>query len=266
MTLLQAAILGIVQGLTEFIPVSSSGHLILARGLLGLPTADASAFIFDVLVQLGTWLAVLVYFRSNLIQIGSDMLAGLRGQPGPNARLGWLVLLATLPAVVAGWLLQGGAEQFSGLTLTAVFLLVDAALLVAAEWLDRRQRSLQDLRPADALWVGAAQVLALLPAVSRSASTLFGGMSRNLQRRDAARFAFLMAVPIMPAAAVVALLHLGELPNAAALIPPLGFGFVAAAIIGYLSIRWLLAYLATRSFYPFAIYCALLGALILLLQ
>lgn len=266
MTLLQAAFLGIVQGLTEFIPVSSSGHLIIARHLLGLPAEDGQAFIFDVLVQLGTWLAVIIFFRHDLLEIGGDMLAGLRGKPGPHAKLGWLVLLATLPAVVVGWLVQDNAEQFAGLQVTAIFLLLNAALLVTAEWFDKRKREMEDLKTSDAVWIGFSQVLGLLPAVSRSAATLFGGMTRNLRRRQAARFAFLMAVPIMPAAAVVALMQFDAVPEARSLLLPIGVAFVAAAAVGYLSIRWLLHYLANRSFYPFAIYCTVLAALVLLIK
>jgi undecaprenyl-diphosphatase len=266
MTLLQAILLGIVQGLTEFVPVSSSGHLIIARHLMGLPAEDGAAFIFDVLVQLGTWVAVIIYFRTDLLEIGRDMLASLRGKPGPHARTGWLVLVATVPAVIAGWLIQDKAEQFAGLAVTGVFLLFNAALLVAAEWFDKRQREMEDLKTSDAIWIGFAQILGLLPAVSRSAATLFGGMTRNLRRRQAARFAFLMAVPIMPAAAVVAFLQFEALPQAQALVAPILVAFVAAAIVGYLSIRWLLHYLAHRSFYPFAIYCTLLGIILLLIR
>lgn len=266
-TLLQAALLGVVQGLTEFLPISSSGHLILARHLLNLPFEDQSAFIFDVLVQLGTWVAVVVYFWSDLVEIAKGMLAGLRGKPaGEQGRLGWLVILATIPAVIAGWLLKDSNEQFAGLTLTGGFLILNALLLAAAEWFDKRQREVTDLRAADAAWIGLTQILGLLPAVSRSAATLFGGMTRNLRRRQAARFAFLMAVPIMPAAAVVAFWQLETLPEAGSLLLPLLAGFAAAAIVGYISIRWLLRYLADHSFYPFAIYCAVLGALVLLLK
>ena len=269
MTLFQAAVLGIVQGLTEFLPISSSGHLILARNWLGLPAEDSTAFVFDVLIQLGTWLAVLAYFRKDLLSIAKDMLAGLRTRSASTrntARLGWLVLVSMLPAVVVGWFIKDSMDTFSSLAYTGVFLIVNGLLLVAAELLGKKQRQLNTLTTADAWWIGAAQILALLPAVSRSASTLFGGMLRNFDRRQAARFAFLMSVPIMPAAGFVALLQLGSLSGAANLLLPLAVGFVAAALVGYAAIRWLLSYLATHSFYPFAAYCAVLGILILLLQ
>lgn len=267
MTLLQAAVLGVVQGLTEFLPISSSGHLILARNWLGLSAEGSAAFAFDVLIQLGTWLAVLAYFWRDLLAISRDMLAGLRGAAvTAQARLGWLVALATLPAIVFGWLLKDSMDQFSGLVVTGIFLIVNGLLLVLAEWLGKGGRTTADMTSKDALWIGFSQVLGLLPAVSRSASTLFGGMTRNLERRQAARFAFLMAVPVLPAAGVVALLQLEALPEAGSLLAPLLVGFVASAVVGYIAIRWLLNYLATHSFYPFAIYCTLLGALVLILR
>lgn len=268
MTLIQAALLGIVQGLTEFLPISSSGHLILARTWLGLPAEDTAAFVFDVLVQLGTWVAVVVYFFKDLVAIGKDMLHSLRTRttPSADARLGWLVLLSMLPAVVVGWLIQDSMDKFSSMLYTAIFLIVNALLLVAAEWLGKKQRQLDELTAKDALWIGAAQILALLPAVSRSASTLFGGMIRHLDRRQAARFAFLMSVPIMPAAGFVALLQLGGLPEAGSLLLPIVVGGIAAGVVGYAAIRWLLRYLATHSFYPFAIYCSAVAIYILLTQ
>lgn len=268
MNLFHAALLGIVQGLTEFLPVSSSGHLILARHLLGLPDEDTAAFIFDVLIQMGTWVAVIIYYRHELLVIAIDILANLfqRKPATAEARLGWLILLATVPAVIAGWLLKDSIiGTLSGLPVTGLLLLGTALLLVAAELIGSRKHGVEDLRPADALLIGAAQSLALLPAISRSAATLFGGMARNLRRDQAARFAFLMAVPVMPAAAVVALLQLEAQPQAGSLLLPLAVGFLAAAVIGYLTIRWLLNYLATRSLFPFAIYCAAVGALVLLL-
>lgn len=269
MNLFHAVVLGIVQGLTEFLPISSSGHLILARHLLGLPDEDQAAFVFDVLVQMGTWVAVVIYYRRDLLTIAKDMLANLfqRKPATAEARLGWLVLLATIPAVLAGWLLKDSlAGALSSLPATGLLLIGTALLLVAAELIGRRQRRDEDLRPFDALWIGVSQILGLLPAISRSAATLFGGMTRNLDRRQAARFAFLMAVPILPAAAAVAALQLGSLPHPADLFLPIAVGFVAAGIVGYLTIRWLINYLSTHSLYLFAGYCTVLGLMILFLK
>lgn len=266
MTFWQSILLGAIQGVTEFLPISSSGHLILARTLLGVQQDPLAAFIFDVLIQLGTWVAVLVYYWRDLVAIAKDMLSALRGQPGPQAKLGWLIVLATIPAVIVGWFLKDSMTgDIGALPLTGVFLLVNAALLILAELASRRTRKLEGANTTDALWVGAFQALALLPAISRSASTLAGGMLRNFERREAARFAFLMAVPIMPAAAVIALLDLGRLPDANGLLMPLVLGFLAATVAGYLSIRWLLQYLSNRSLYPFAGYCLAVGMLVLIL-
>jgi len=260
MNLFEATLLGVIQGVTEFLPISSSGHLLLARELLGIGQESQAAFIFDVLVQLGTWVAILLYFWKDLAGIAVDMWQGLRGRAAPQARLGWLLALATIPAVLAGWLIKDAMTgAISGLLLTGAFLLTNALLLGLAELAGRRTRQIENMNSKDAVWIGAFQALALLPAVSRSAASMAGGLTRNLTRPAAARFAFLLAVPVMPAAALVALLDLGSLPNAGNLLLPLGIGFVAATVVGYLSIRWLLNYLARHSLYPFAIYCLVVG-------
>lgn len=264
MELLHILLLGVIQGITEFLPISSSGHLILARHLFSIPQESQAAFIYDVLIQLGTWVAVLVYYRDDIRAIATDMWAGLRGRPGPQARLGWLIALATLPAVLIGWPLKDWmAGELSGLFFTGVFLLVNAGLLALAEWVGRRSRSLAEANWQDSLWIGLGQALALLPAVSRSAGTMAGGMLRNFNRRDAARFAFLMSVPVMPAAAVAGFWDLGHLPDAGSLGLPLLGGFLVSAVVGYFSIRWLISYLSRNSFFPFAIYCSIVGLITL---
>ena len=265
MNLIQAILLGAVQGFTEFVPISSTGHLLLARQILGMQQEIHSAFVFDLLIQMGTWVAVVLFYRHDLATIGVDMLNSLRRQPAPQARLGWLLVVASIPAVIVGWLAKDSMTGFvSGLGATGLFLLANAGFLVIAELLGGRKREIADLKHGDALWIGVFQASALLPAISRSAATLSGAMLRNLTRRQAARFAFLMAVPIMPAAAVVGLLDLGSLPQANDLILPLFVGFLASAIIGYLSIHWLLNYLSNRSLYPFAVYCAVVGSIAVL--
>jgi undecaprenyl-diphosphatase len=264
MTLIDAIALGIVQGLTEFIPVSSSGHLILARSLFGIHLEDGPAFIFDILVQMGTWVAVVAYYRRDLMDMARQILK--RGEARASGiKLARLIVLATLPAVIAGWLLRDSMEGFlSSLMITGLFLIMNALFLIIAELAGKRTRNQDDLTIRDALWIGTFQVFALFPAISRSASTLSGGMTRNLKRPDAARFAFLMAVPVMPGAAVVALINLGRLPEANGLFLPLIVGFLASAIVGFASIRWLLKFLSSRSLYPFAFYCTLVGAIVVL--
>jgi undecaprenyl-diphosphatase len=260
MTVIQAIILGIVQGLTEFIPVSSSGHLVLVPWLLGWEIPHEAAFVFDVLVQLGTLVAVFVYFWGDLWAIARGVVQGLRERrplASPEARLGWLVAAATLPAVVIGFTLKDYFEgTFSDAWMTAVQLLVTAAMLVAAEQLGKRLRGLEAVNGVDALVVGLLQALAILPGVSRSGATIAGGLWRGLDRPAAARFSFLMSVPVMLGAGVVAANDLLAIPNAGEYVLPIAAGFVAAAVVGYAAIAWLLRYLSKGSLYGFAAYCA----------
>jgi undecaprenyl-diphosphatase len=268
MTLLQSIILGIIQGLTEFVPISSSAHLVIAPYLFGwhIPTQDA--FIFDVLVQLGTLLAVIVYFRKDLYTIITAVINGLiRRKPfsDPMARLGWLLVLATIPAVIAGFFFKSLIEQAFGSPLAAaLFLLATAFLLVLAERVGKRTRQLDTITWVDALVIGCFQIVSLLPGISRSGSTISGGMIRNLDRPTAARFSFLMSVPVMIGAGLLAMVDLIKTPNFSMQIPTLIAGFVVAAIVGYLSIRWLLSYLAKRPLYLFAIYCVVISVVVLI--
>ncbi|MBN2550004.1 MAG: undecaprenyl-diphosphatase UppP [Anaerolineales bacterium] len=269
MTLLQSIILGIIQGLTEFLPVSSSGHLVLVPYLLGWDIPAEQAFVFDVLVQVATLAAVILYFWADLLTIAKAFLAGLVSKTpfkDPLSRQGWLLILASLPAGLIGLALKEMVEQaFASPSATAIFLLFTAGLLVLAEKLGQRSRSLDSLTWVDALWVGFAQALAIFPGLSRSGATITGAMTRNLRRPEAARFSFLMSIPIMLAAGLAAGLDLLDLPNFTALLPSFIPGFLAAAVVGYLSIRWLLGYLSKRPLYPFAIYCTLLGLFTLMM-
>jgi undecaprenyl-diphosphatase len=269
MTIIQAIILGMVQGLTEFLPISSSGHLVLVPHLFGWEIQHEQAFIFDVLVQLGTLLAVIVYFWKDLVGILEAFLRGLIArQPfkDSQARMGWYLILATFPAMVIGWFLKEVVEAaFTSPAVTAGFLLLTAVLLLVAELVGKRDRKLGDVNWIDAVWIGAFQVLALFPGVSRSGATISGGMTRNLGRSVAARFSFLMAVPVMVAAGLLAILDLIRIPDAGLFLLPLLIGFVSAAVTGYLAIRWLLGYLANRSLYIFIIYLVIVSVIILVL-
>jgi undecaprenyl-diphosphatase len=263
MTLLQSIILGIIQGLTEFLPISSSAHLVIAPYILGWHIPAQESFIFDVLVQLGTLLAVIFYFRKDLYQIIVGVINGLiarRPFSDPMSRLGWILILATIPAVIAGVLFKDLVERAFGSPLAAgLFLLGTAALLVIAERVGKRNRSIDTISWMDGLIIGLFQVISLLPGISRSGSTITGGMIRNLDRPSAARFSFLMSVPVMLGAGAVALVDLIKSPTFTMQIPTLIVGFIASAIIGYLSIRWLLSYLVKHSLYYFAIYCLVIS-------
>jgi undecaprenyl-diphosphatase len=265
MTILQAILLGIIQGLTEFLPISSSAHLVIIPFLLGWEIPAAPAFVFNVLVQLGTLVAVIVYFWKDLLGITKGFIEGLLArQPfkTSQSRLGWYILLATIPAGVFGLLIKDLVEAaFNSPLATGIFLLCTAVILVIAERLSKLTRSLEEINWLDALLMGIFQALAVFPGISRSGSTMTGGLLRNLDRPSAARFSFLMSIPIMLAAGVLATLDLLEIPDLSQQIVPVTVGFLAAAVVGYLSIRWLLGYLTRHSFYSFAVYCVAAGLL-----
>ncbi len=267
MTALQALILGIVQGITEFLPISSSGHLVLVPHLLGWHIPADQAFIFDVLVQMGTLVAVIAYFWDDLWSITIGFLKALadrRPLETAEARLGWYLIIATVPAVIGGlWFKDSVEAAFSSPRAVGWFLWGTAALLVIGEYFGKRKRNLAHLNWVDALVVGLFQVLALFPGVSRSGSTISGGMVRNLDRPTAARFSFLMSVPVMLGAGAVALKDMLAMPAVGDVAAPVAIGFLAALVSGYAAIRWLLAYLGRHSFYAFAAYCLAVGALIL---
>lgn len=268
MSIPQAILLGIIQGVTEFLPVSSSAHLVLTPFLLGWRLDEAVVFPFDVLVQLGTLLAVIIYFRRDLWEILRAVWTGLRsGKPfaSQTARLGWLLVLATIPAGVLGLLIKDTVEAaFGSPQMTAIFLLATAGLLLIAERIGRKDRKLDSLTWKDALWIGLAQAISLFPGISRSGATMTGGMTRHLDRPSAARFSFLMMIPVMLAAGLLSILDLFDLPNFTSYLPAIAAGFIAAAVVGYLSIRWLLAFLTRRPLYVFSIYCVLLAGIVLL--
>ncbi|MCI5221871.1 MAG: undecaprenyl-diphosphatase UppP [Candidatus Electrothrix sp. AR4] len=269
MTFLQAIILGIVQGLTEFIPVSSSGHLVLVPHFLDWHFAKEQAFIFDVLVQWGTLFSVFIYFWKDLTAIAGAFFQGIiRRKPfaDSDARMGWYLVLATLPAVIFGLLGKTFIEHaFASAKMTGFFLFLTAILLVVAETAGRRSRSMEQTTWLDSIWIGFSQVLALLPGVSRSGATIAGGMTRHLDRSAAARFSFLMSVPVMLGAGLLAIKDLTELPSADAFLLPLLAGFLAALVSGYIAIRWLITYLTKHSLYLFAVYCTLLGLVVITL-
>lgn len=263
MNVFQSILLGIVQGLTEFLPVSSSGHLVIIPNLLGWRFPEDVAFAFDVLVQVATLVGVFAYFWDDLVHIVRAFIAGLVGRrpfTDPQARLGWYLIVATIPAGLVGLLIKDFiAAAFSDAVGTALSLFGTAALLVAAERIGRRSRTLQDFGWKDAWWFGVFQALAIIPGISRSGATIAGGMAIHFDRRSAARFSFLMSIPVMLAAGVLAITDLVKIPNFGALLPVFLPGFLAAAVTGYLAIRWLLGYLVKHSLYIFAAYCVLIG-------
>jgi undecaprenyl-diphosphatase len=263
MTVLQAVILGIVQGLTEFIPVSSSAHLVLVPWWLGWQFETDAAFAFDVLVQLGTLVGVIAFFGSDLVTMIREAWRAIRGgRPlaTPEARQAWLLVAATIPAVVAGLLLKDSVEEaFSNPVSTSVELMITAAFLWLAERTSRSGRSVETMTWIESLGIGLAQATAIFPGISRSGATMAAGRALGFDRSQAARFSFLMSVPVMLGAGLVASVDFFSIGNPAAFAAPLVVGFIAAAIVGYLSVRWMMAFVSRHPLTLFAVYCLLVG-------
>jgi len=262
MDLFQAFVLGAVQGITEYLPVSSSAHLVLVPEFLGWHFEPEQAFIFDVLVQLGTIVGVIFYFAKDLLKIVSSMfydLVAKKPLQKYESRFGWFVVLATIPAAVAGILLKEHVEAyFASPRSVMFFLLVTAGLLIIAELFSKQKR--ETVTRKDALWMGFAQVATLLPGISRSGTTIAAGVLSGLSRESAARFSFLMSIPILIGASLVAGRDLLTQSNhVEVLFWPLLVGTITAAVSGYLVIRWFLTFLKTQSLFWFALYCVIVG-------
>lgn len=270
MTFIQAIILGIIQGLTEFLPISSSGHLVLFPYLTNWKLDESQAFVFDVLVQLGTLVAVIFYFRKDILAIIKAFIAGIvKRQPFQEAdsRAGWMILLATIPAGLVGVLLKDQVEEaFSNPLLVAGMLLVTAILMLLAETFGKKTRGGEDLNYKDALIMGIFQAFAVLPGISRSGATISGGLFRQLDRKSAARFSFLMSIPIMVAAGLLAGIDLLQLSNLASFLPVMIIGFVVSGIVGYFAIAWLMKFLTKQPLYYFSIYCTALSLLVFIVH
>lgn len=265
MTILHAFLLGIIQGLTEFIPVSSTAHLLISQTLLKIP-ADDAMFSFLVIVQLGTIVSLFAFYWKDLLSIAKATLDFRRSTPERN--LGIFIIIATIPALLAGYLLKDAVEAlFKQPMLEASIRLFTAAVLLAlAEGLTKKSRTLDSMTWFDALIVGVMQVIAVFPGASRSGATISGGMFRGFDRPSAARFAFLMSAPVMLAAGGYEMLDVVKMPNLGDFLPLLAVGFITAAIVGWFAIKWLIDYLSKRSLYVFAIYCAVVGAIVFLMK
>jgi len=281
MTILQAIFLGLVQGLTEFIPVSSTAHLVFAARLVDLfggadKTLQAQQTTATIaVIQLGTLLAVLIYFARDIVNILRafifDHLAILRAGNAPDrprlskdAWLGWLVIIGSLPVGTIGLLLKKQIEGpfTKNLWVIATMMIVVGALLMIAEIVGRRDHAMDQLTVKDALAVGSAQVLALIPGSSRSGSTIMGGLFAGQTRETAARFSFLLSIPAVAASGLL------ELKEAVHKLPPGSYGALAVAtvvsgVVGYASIWFLLRYLRTHSTSIFIVYRVIVGGLIL---
>jgi len=269
---IQALILGFVQGLTEFLPVSSTAHLLIGQKVLGIQASDAT-FSFLVIIQLGTILSLVVFFGAELWDIVKSTFSNLRGLKAfhslaINARLGWYILLATAPALIAGFLFKDLVKMlFANQLLEASIRFLTAAILMSlAEYLGKHSRKLDSITWLDAIFIGFMQIISVFPGASRSGTTISAGLIRNFDRPAAARFAFLISVPIMLAAGAYESIKIVHMPGLSQLLPALIIGFISAAIVGWFAVRWFMGYLKIHSLKIFAIYCLILGLICLILS
>jgi undecaprenyl-diphosphatase len=259
----EAVVLGIVQGLTEFLPISSTAHLRIVPAFVGWPDPGAA---FTAVVQLGTLLAVLIYFRADLLRIVVAWVAGLRSPARRDFdyRMGWYLIIATIPIVIFGAAFSDAIEKGArDLYLIGSTLIALGLVLLLADRLGSKRRPFESIRPPDGVVVGLAQALALIPGVSRSGATISAGLFRGLTRQAAARFAFLLSIPAVLLSGLYELRHYFEGGHRS-----VGGGqvLVAAAlafVVGYASIAFLLRYLARHSLIPFVVYRVVLGCLVL---
>jgi undecaprenyl-diphosphatase len=283
MTLLQAILLGIVQGLTEFIPISSTAHLVLAGRVMNLPLTAEQMTASIAVIQLGTLIAVFAYFAGDIWKItrafGHDHFMLLKdgrrdefNRTNTHARLsheawlGWLVIIGSIPVGVVGLLFKKQIEGTftKNLWVIATMMIVVALLLTLAEVVGKQRRRMQDLGVRDALAVGFAQVLALIPGSSRSGSTIMAGLFAGEARETAARFSFLLSIPAVAASGLLELKEAAhKLPHGS--LATLAVGTVVAGIVGYASIWFLLRYLRTHTTGVFIGYRLIVGTLILFL-
>ncbi len=262
MSTLEAIVLGLVQGLTEFLPISSSGHLRIVPAMLGWEDPGAG---FTAVIQLGTMAAVLIYFRADLWRIAIAWLRELRTpirQSSQDAKLGWFIVLGTIPISIFGFVFSDQIESGArSLYLIGSALILFSFVMVLAERVGAQRRALTEMNGRDGLFVGMAQALALIPGISRSGATISAGLLRGFDRVAAARYSFLLSVPAVVLSGLFELRKIGEDGSASA-----GATAVATLVAfasGYLAIAWLLRYLSTHTLGVFVVYRIALGVLVL---
>lgn len=270
MSILEAIFLGILQGATEFLPISSSGHLVLIPFLFNIGEPDLNMIS---IVHEGTLLAVLIYFRRDVWEIIKGVLSGLQQKrpfATPEARLGWFIVVGSIPAGAAGIFLESFFEEVFGTPLlAALFLLVTAAFLTAGERMLSGKKDMAQMSWLDAIIVGVFQMLALFPGISRSGSTIAAGLWRGLDRTTAARFSFLLGIPAILGAGLLSGIDIMQSGGATTSWSLYAVGFLAAAVSGYACIHFLLTWLRRRNLYLFVYYCvgfSLLNLLVIWLR
>jgi len=267
MTILQAIILGLIQGLTEFIPISSTAHLEIVPVLLGWGDPGAAA---SAVIQFGTWLAAVIYFFRDVVRLAAGFVRGLvRRRPlaDVDSREAWLVVIGTIPIVILGLVLKTHIEStFRGLWIVTAMVIIVAVLMLLAEAYARRRqlRDFAQLNVKDAVAIGLGQCLALVPGASRSGSTIMAALFRGIDRSTAARYSFLLSIPAVGGAGLLELFH--ERHHLATLgWPPILVAIAVAFVSGYASIWFLLRYLRTHTTHIFIWYRFVLGAVMIVL-
>ena len=264
MTLLEAIVLGITQGLTEFLPISSSGHLRIIPAFAGWEDPGA---LFTAVIQLGTMAAVVIYFWRDLVTIAGTWLRSLRRpelRGELDARMGWYLIIATIPIGLVGLAFKDQIETGArNLYLIGTFLIVAGIVLAAADRLGRKVRELESVGRVDAIWIGIAQAFALIPGTSRSGATITAGLFLGMKREAAARFSFLLSIPAVVLSGLFGLTELAS--GDSANYTDLTVATIFAFIFGYISIAFLLRYLANHSMMIFVYYRLVLGVLVIAL-
>ena len=265
MSVLEAIVLGIAQGLTEFLPISSTAHLRIVPAFAGWEDPGA---LFTAVIQLGTMVAVVIYFWRDLMRFTTTWLSSLRRpelRGELDARMGWYVIIATIPIGVFGLAFNDQIENGArNLYLIGTVLIVLGLVLAVADRVGRRVRSVDDVNRTDAIWVGIAQALALIPGTSRSGATITAGLFLGLQREAAARFSFLLSIPAIVLSGLYGLTELITGDDTVS-FGALALATVVAFVFGYVSIAILLRYLANHSMMIFVIYRVVLGVIVLAL-
>jgi len=265
MDLLHAALLGIIQGTTEVLPISSSGHLILVPRLLGWPD---SGLTFDVALHFGTFLAIFYYFRTDVVTLVQDGLGGLYRPDGTKQlRLPWMIILASVPAAIVGKTLEEPIEAIfrSSPLLIALMLVLFGLGLGLSDRYGRKLGDVASLTLGSALLIGCFQCLALVPGVSRSGITITAALLAGLARTDAARFSFLLSLPIVFGAALLKAIHLLQHGIEPGMAGPMLVGIAVSAVSGYISVAFLLRFVQSRTLWAFVWYRFVAGGAVLLL-
>jgi undecaprenyl-diphosphatase len=260
LSLFESLILGVVQGLTEFLPVSSSGHLVIVKGLFGIKSQD---IVFEIMVHFGTLLAVLAYFRKKItriiISLAKAPFDNNADSSDPDLRMAFYLLVGTIPAVVIGLAFKSQIEKaFDSPVWASSMLIVTAMILFSTRWTADKSKELNSGR---SIVVGLAQALAIMPGISRSGSTISMGMWLGMNKSDAAEFSFLLSVPAIAGAMVLDIFDIIKNFSNTALIPVYLLGTAAAALVGYISIAFLLSVIKKGKFFYFGLYCLLVGLL-----